>query len=109
MCLFAELIANDKPILIKYDGEFYVPVVVDYPETLFGGFLETTAEYADPEVREMIEEKGWIIWPLIHFSYDTVNYELAIPAPAIGEDRKAHGKIIDLSEIAGALGKSKDD
>ncbi len=84
--LFAELIANDKPILIKYDGEFYFPVVVDYPETLFGGFLETTAEYADPEVREMIEEKGWIIWPIIHFSYDTVNYELTLPAPAPPSD-----------------------
>ncbi|MBT4934563.1 MAG: ABC transporter permease [Rhodospirillaceae bacterium] len=80
--LFAELIANDQPILIKYDGHLYVPVLTDYPETTFGGFLETTAEYADPEVREMIEEKGWIIWPLIHFSYDTVNYELTVPAPA---------------------------
>jgi len=84
--LFAELIANDKPILINYAGELYVPVFIDYPETVFGGFLETTAEYADPEVREMIEEKGWIIWPLIHFSYDTVNYELAQPAPAPPSD-----------------------
>ncbi|HER25817.1 MAG TPA: ABC transporter permease [Rhodospirillales bacterium] len=80
--LFAELIANDRPILVSYDGELYVPVLVDYPETLFGGFLETNAEYADPEVREMIEEKGWIIWPLVRFSYDTVNYELKVPAPA---------------------------
>ena len=84
--LFAELIANDKPILINFAGELYVPVLIDYPETVFGGFLETTAEYADPEVREMIEEKGWIIWPLIHFSYDTVNYELTLPAPAPPSD-----------------------
>jgi microcin C transport system permease protein len=80
--LFAELIANDQPILVNYEGTFYYPVLVDYPETTFGGFLETTTEYADPEVREMIEEKGWIIWPLIRFSYDTVNYELTVPAPA---------------------------
>jgi microcin C transport system permease protein len=80
--LFAEMIANDKPILVNFEDELYVPVLIDYPETVFGGFLETTAEYADPEVREMIEEKGWIIWPLIHFSYDTVNYELTVPAPA---------------------------
>jgi microcin C transport system permease protein len=80
--LFAELIANDKPILVQFADELYVPVFIDYPETVFGGFLETTTEYADPEVREMIEEKGWIIWPLIHFSYDTVNYELTVPAPA---------------------------
>ena len=84
--LFAELIANDKPILVNFKDEMYVPVFIDYPETVFGGFLETTAEYADPEVREMIEEKGWIIWPLIHFSYDTVNYELSVPAPAPPSD-----------------------
>ncbi len=80
--LFAELIANDRPILVNYDGQYYVPVFVDYPETVFGGFLETNTVYADPEVREMIEEKGWIIWPLVRFSYDTVNYELQVPAPA---------------------------
>jgi microcin C transport system permease protein len=80
--LFAELIANDQPIMVSYDGAFYYPVLIDYPETTFGGFLETTTEYADPEVREMIEEKGWIIWPLVRFSYDTVNYELSVPAPA---------------------------
>ncbi|MCB2100147.1 MAG: ABC transporter permease [Rhodobacterales bacterium] len=80
--LFAELIANDKPILLRYDGALYVPLLVDYPETTFGGFLETPAEYADPEVREMIEEKGWILFPPIPFAYDTVNYELEVPAPA---------------------------
>ena len=84
--LFAEVIANDKPILVQFADELYVPVLIDYPETVFGGFLETTAEYADPEVREMIEEKGWIIWPMIHFSYDTVNYELTVPAPAPPSD-----------------------
>ena len=84
--LFAEVIANDKPILVQFSDELYVPVFIDYPETVFGGFLETTAEYADPEVREMIEEKGWIIWPMIHFSYDTVNYELTVPAPAPPSD-----------------------
>ncbi len=85
--LFAELIANDRPILINYEGNYYTPVFVDYPETVFGGFLETNAEYADPEVREMIEEKGWILWPLVRFSYDTINYELEVPAPAPPSDR----------------------
>ncbi len=80
--LFAELIANDRPLLVGYEGTTYFPIFMDYPETVFGGFLETTTEYADPEVREMIEEKGWIIWPLIRFSYDTVNFELKVPAPA---------------------------
>ncbi len=84
--LFAEVIANDRPILLGYEGGFYFPTFIDYPETTFGGFLETTTEYADPEVREMIEEKGWIIWPLIRFSFDTVNYELTVPAPAPPSD-----------------------
>ena len=87
LSLFAELIANDRPILVNYDGEYYVPVLVDYPETVFGGFLETSTEYADPDVREMIEEKGWIIWPLVRFSYDTINYELKVPAPAPPSER----------------------
>ena len=80
--LGAEGIANDRPILVRFDGHFYFPMVIDYPETTFGGFLETPTEYADPDVKDMIEEKGWIIWPLIPFSYDTVNYELKVPAPA---------------------------
>ncbi|MDH5772114.1 MAG: ABC transporter permease [Rhodospirillaceae bacterium] len=80
--IFAEFIANDRPALVKYDGAYYLPIFYDYPETTFGGFLETTTEYADPEVEEMIEEKGWIIWPPIRFSYDTVNYRLNVPAPA---------------------------
>ena len=80
--LFAELFANDKPLLISYDGEFYFPMVVSYPETMFGGFLETETEYGDPEVMEMIEERGWIVWPLVPFSYDSVNYRLEVPAPA---------------------------
>ena len=80
--LFAELIANDRPILIQYDGAFYTPVFKDYPETTFGGFLETPTEYADPEIQEIIEEQGWILWPPIRFSYDTVNYALSSPAPS---------------------------
>ncbi len=86
LSLFAELIANDKPILLRFEGEYYTPILKAYPETDFGGFLETETEYADPEVREMIEEKGWILWPLVKFSYDTVNYELKVPAPAPPSD-----------------------
>jgi len=80
--LFAEVIANDRPLLIRYEGSFYYPLFVDYPETAFGGFLETATEYADPEVQELIEEGGWILWPLVPFAYDTVNYRLDVPAPA---------------------------
>ena len=70
--LFAELLANDKPILIRYDGAFYSPMVRDYPETTFGGDFPTKTVYSDPEVQKLIEEKGWILWPPIPYSYDTV-------------------------------------
>ncbi|MFO1036712.1 MAG: ABC transporter permease [Geminicoccaceae bacterium] len=72
LSLFAEVVANDKPLLVRYDGQFYFPVFVAYPETDFGGIFETEADYADPEVRSLIEEKGWIVWPPIPYSYDTV-------------------------------------
>ncbi|HQS15656.1 ABC transporter permease [Reyranella sp.] len=70
--LFAELLANDKPILIRYDGAFYSPMVRDYPETTFGGDFPTNTVYSDPEVQKLIEDKGWILWPPIPYSYDTV-------------------------------------
>lgn len=70
--LFAELLANDKPILIRYDGGFYSPLLRDYPETTFGGDFPTNTVYSDPEVQKLIEEKGWILWPPIPYSYDTV-------------------------------------
>ncbi len=82
LSLLAEFIANDKPILVSYDGSFYMPIFKAYPETVFGGFFETETEYRDPQVRAMIEEKGWMLWPVIPFSYDTVNYQLDHPAPA---------------------------
>ena len=80
--LFAEFIANDRPLLVRYDGGLYTPVLVDYPETVFGGFLETDADYGDPEVRALIEERGWILWPPIRYSYDSIAYDLPTPAPS---------------------------
>jgi microcin C transport system permease protein len=80
--LFAELIANDRPLLIQYDGRYYYPLLVSYPETEFGGFFPTEAVYTDPVVQELIAEKGWAIWPPIPYSYDTVAYDLTGPAPS---------------------------
>jgi len=80
--LGAELIANDKPILVKYDSGFYVPFLKSYAETEFGGEFETEAEYRDPYVSDLINEKGWIIWPMISYSYDTINYNLTEAAPS---------------------------
>jgi microcin C transport system permease protein len=72
LSLFAELLANDKPILIYYDGGFYSPLIRDYPETTFGGDFPTNAVYTDAEVQKLIEAKGWIVWPPIPYSYNTV-------------------------------------
>ena len=54
----------------------------DYPETRFGGEFETAADYRDPFVADLIEAEGWMLWPPIRFSFDTVNYELESPAPS---------------------------
>jgi len=80
--LFAEFIANDRPLLVRYDGAFYFPVFADYAETAFGGDLPIAADYRDPVVRGHIEAKGWMVWPLIPFSYQTINYDLPSPAPS---------------------------
>ncbi len=81
--LGSELIANSNPLLIKFDGGYYVPVIKEYPETVFGGEFETGADYRDPFVKELIENKGgWILWPPIRYSYNTINLNLPVPAPA---------------------------
>jgi microcin C transport system permease protein len=82
LSLVAEVIANDRPLLVRYDGAFYVPIVRTYPETTFGGAFPTEAVYRDPAVGALIREKGWLLWPPIPFRYDTINYDLAVPAPA---------------------------
>ncbi|WP_336366578.1 ABC transporter permease [Marinobacter sp. C2H3] len=82
LSLCAELIANDKPLMLSYKGDLYFPVVQTLPEETFGGFLPTEADYRDPYIREEIERNGWILWPPIPFSYDTINYNLDVPSPA---------------------------
>lgn len=80
--LFSEFIANDKPLLVSFKGELLTPVVSFFPETKFGGDFETEADYRDPFVQELIEKDGWIVWPPIRYSYDTINLDLKVPAPA---------------------------
>jgi microcin C transport system permease protein len=81
LSLFANVIANDCPLLVWYDGWFYFPVLRTYSETTFGGVLPTAADYRDPAVAKLIDTKGWMIWPPIPYSYDTINYDLPGPAP----------------------------
>lgn len=80
--LLAELVANDKPVLMGFDGKFYFPIVQKIPEKNLGGILETEADFRDPVVQKLIDEKGWAIFPPIKFSYDTINYEISTPAPS---------------------------
>lgn len=82
LSLFAELIANDRPLLVRYDGGWYVPVLEAYPETTFGGVFPTEADYRDPVVAELIGEKGWMVWPPVPYRYDTFIRELPSPAPS---------------------------
>ena len=82
MSLGAELIANDRPLLVSHDGELYAPIFQDVPETTFGGFLPTDTDYRDPFIRAEIEKNGWILWPPIPYSFDTVIHDLPTPAPS---------------------------
>jgi len=91
LSLFAEFIANDKPLLVSYDGQYYVPVLVDYPETQFGGEFETTADYKDPYVQELIEEKGWYVFPPIPYHHQTIIGDLSGPAPSAPDNKNYWG------------------
>ncbi len=82
LSLVAELIANDKPVLVYYDGAFYTPVFETYAETEFGGEFATEADYRDPHVAELIDRHGWMIWPPIRYNHRTVAWDLPVPAPA---------------------------
>jgi microcin C transport system permease protein len=81
LSLFAELIANDKPILASYKGELLYPAFVEYPEEKFGGFLAVT-DYRDPVIAKEIQDNGWLLWAPVRFSYNTHNLDLPVPAPA---------------------------
>jgi microcin C transport system permease protein len=82
LSLCAELIANDKPLLVRYDGHFYFPVVADYEEADFGGDLPIPADYRDLEMKKKIEAQGFIVWPPIPFADQTINYNIPSPAPS---------------------------
>jgi microcin C transport system permease protein len=80
--LMAEFVANDKPLVLAYRGELYFPIFKSYPETTFGGSFETEARYRDAFLRDQVAKDGWMLFPPIPFSYDTINYDLTEPAPA---------------------------
>ncbi len=81
LTMLSNVIANDRPLVASYKGEILFPVLTDYPEEKFGGFLATT-NFRDPFIQEEINANGWMLWPPVRYSYDTVNNEIATPAPA---------------------------
>ena len=81
MC--AELIANDKPLIVRYQGKFYFPIVKSQPERVFGGDFATPTDFLDPDIRQNITSNGnWAIYPPIPYSYETLNYFSKAPNPA---------------------------
>ncbi len=101
LSLGAELIANEKPLLVSYQGSWLSPIMTSYPETRFGGDFETEANYKDPAVQCLIrtggleeclddpdgvaaerQDQGWVLWPLVPWSYETINKDAPVlPAP----------------------------
>ena len=80
--LVSELIANDKPVFVSYQHKWFFPALVSYPETTFGGDFDTEADYTDPYVEKLINSHGYMIWPVVHYSYDTHIQDLSVPAPS---------------------------
>lgn len=80
--LVAEFVANDKPLIVIYKSKIYAPVLVEYTEKDFGGFFETEADFRDPYLKNIIEEDGFILWPLVRYSYSTIRYNLPEPPPS---------------------------
>jgi microcin C transport system permease protein len=83
LSLFAEVLSNDRPLVVRFNGEFYFPIVREYPETTFGGDFATAADYLDPFVRDKITTGGnWAIYAPNHYGPETLNYFATAPNPA---------------------------
>lgn len=98
LSLFAEFIANNRPLIIKHERRHYFPIFKNYTEVDFGGMFEIAVDYHDPYIQDLIIEKGgWMLWPIIPFKYNTIDYHLDVPAPSppsrrhwLGTDDGAH-------------------
>ncbi|QUM83801.1 ABC transporter permease [Moritella sp. 28] len=91
LSLCADIIANDKPLLVRYKESYYLPILYNYSELEFGGELDIPADYRDEYIQEIILEQGEMWWPLIRFSYDTFNYNLTVPAPSAPDSQNLLG------------------
>lgn len=82
LSLFSELIANDKPLIVKYKNNYYFPIVFNYNDDFFGGDFPTEANYKDITIKQNIEQNGWMLMPIVPYSFNTVDYELAQATPS---------------------------
>nr|WP_318380951.1 microcin C ABC transporter permease [uncultured Enterobacter sp.] len=82
LSLCAELVANDKPLLVRYDGHWFAPVLKDYRETAFGGEFATPADYQDPWLQTQLEKNGWVLWAPIRFGARSINFATDTPFPS---------------------------
>ncbi|WP_024303535.1 ABC transporter permease [Pseudogulbenkiania sp. MAI-1] len=83
LTLGAELLSNDRPLVVRYQGEFYYPVLFDYNETVFGGDFDTPADYLDPYIRDRLSANGnFAVFAPNPYSYNTLNYFAEAPNPA---------------------------
>ena len=82
LSLIADVIANDSPLFVWHKGSPFLPFLVEYPETAFGGDFPTEADYRDPFVADLIAADGFAIWPIVPFRFDTPDHELGRPAPS---------------------------
>jgi microcin C transport system permease protein len=87
LCLFvitgmSDFIANDRPLMVWFAGSPHFPIIASYSETDFGGDFETAADFRDPYLVDLIEKRGWMVWPIIPFRFDTIDAEIGRPAPA---------------------------
>jgi len=80
--LLTPVIANDKPVVMSFKNHLYFPSMQNIPEKFFGGDFDTNADYRDPYVQKLIAQNGWMVWPMVRYSYDTINYNLPQPAPS---------------------------
>ncbi|KQP99120.1 putative oligopeptide transporter subunit; permease component of ABC superfamily transporter [Methylorubrum extorquens] len=107
LSLFAELIANDRPIVMQYKGEWLFPVLVDYPDEKFGGFLAQT-DYRAPETRKEIEENGWVLWPPIPYADNTFMRDLPTPAPSPPTWMLSDAECRPVAERAGVKAEGRE-
>lgn len=90
--LCAELIANDKPIVMQHDGQLWLPVLFTYTEKELGGVFDTEAKYEDPFVQNLVQaDGGWMLWPPIRFSYETIDWFIDESVPAAPSARHLLG------------------